>query len=269
MGLYTELTELKKRINQNWIALSAATAASRARFEQENVNSRRSYVTGRSTLYLQRRQELFGNEPLEEIFATKRRRIQQLEEEVNSAEVVDKQNSILNAIGARMSEWGKRLNLEFGTSPLRIDIKKLNVVADTPQGPVTLDRMGSAENWVGYHLVAFAALHSHFIGEKRPVPRFLMLDQPSQVYFPQDKPMRDQTEQPDEDELAVLKMFGLLAELVTSLEGQFQVIVMDHADLHERFFQAAVVQRWRNGEALIPSSWITSTEPFEKEKPLE
>jgi hypothetical protein len=44
---------------------------------------------------------------------------------------------------------------------------------------------------------------------------------------------------------------------VTSMKGQFQIIVMDHADLHDRFFQDAVVQRWRNGKALIPLEWIT------------
>src|SRR5260370_27130613 len=210
VGMYVRLTELRQKINQNWIALSAATAASRALAEQEDVYRQRSYVTGRITLYLQSREELFGGEPLEEIFTTKKKRIEQLEEELNRAEVLEKQASILNSIGARMSDWGKRLSLEFSTSPLRIDIRRLNVVADTPHGPVPLDRMGGGENWVGYHLVAFAALHSHFVNEKRPLPRFLMLDQPSQVYFPQDRGMREQTQQPDVDEIAVLRMFNFL-----------------------------------------------------------
>jgi archaellum component FlaC len=263
VGIYSQLAELKKQINQNWVSLTAATVASRVLAEQENVNRRRSYVTGRISLYLQSRQEIFGGEPLEEILTTKKRRVQQLDEELNRAEVIEKQTSILNAIGARMSEWGKKLSLEFGTSPLRIDIKKLSVVADTAQGPVPLDRMGSAENWVGYHLVAFAALHTHFINENRPTPRFLMLDQPSQVYFPQERPMRAQAEKRDEDELAVLRMFQFLAEVVRSMDGKFQIIVTDHADLVDEFFQAAVVQRWRNGEALIPIQWVSSPQTTE------
>ena len=182
--LYAQLGDLKKRINQNWLALSAATAASSALAEEENTYQRRSYVTGRITLYLQSRLELFGDEPLEEILLTKMKRIDALEEELNKAEVIEKQTSIPNAVGARMSDWGKLLNLDFSISPSRIDIRKQNVVADTPHGPVPPDRMGGGENWVGYHLVAFAALHSHFVSEKRPLPRFLMLDQPSQVYFP-------------------------------------------------------------------------------------
>ncbi|MFF1681539.1 DUF3732 domain-containing protein [Streptomyces sp. NPDC058256] len=45
--------------------------------------------------------------------------------------------------------------------------------------------MGSAKNWIGYHLVAHLALHTYFLRERRPVPRFLMLDQPTQAFFPE------------------------------------------------------------------------------------
>jgi hypothetical protein len=125
--------------------------------------------------------------------------------------------------------------------------------------------MGGGENWVGYHLVAFAALHGHLISQNRPVPRFLMLDQPSQVYFPQDRPMHAKTEELDEDEIAVLRMFRFLKDVTDTLEHKLQIIVMDHADLHDDFFQDAVVQRWRKGEALIPRDWIApnSTPPPE------
>ena len=254
--MYKDLSALRQDLQRNWTALSAATAASRAFAEQENNYRRQSYVTGRITLYLQSRQEIFGGEPLEEIFLQKKKRIQELEDELNNAEVAEKQNSILNAVGSQMSEWGKELNLEFSSSPLRIDIRKLNVVADTSKGPISLDKMGGGENWVGYHLVAFSALHSHFVTENRPIPRFLMLDQPSQVYFPQDRPNRNESLPPDEDELAVLRMFTFLKQVVDRLNGNFQIIVMDHADLHDQFFKEAVVQRWRNGKALIPIEWI-------------
>jgi hypothetical protein len=46
--------------------------------------------------------------------------------------------------------------------------------------------IGSGVNWVGYHLLALLALHRYFIEKRRPVPAFLILDQPSQVYFPPD-----------------------------------------------------------------------------------
>ena len=34
------------------------------------------------------------------------------------------------------------------------------------------------------------------------------------------------------------------------------MIVLDHADFDVEWFQDAVRQRWRDGEALIPESWI-------------
>jgi len=256
--LYDQLGELRKLIERNWSALSATIAASKATAAQENSYRQRSYVNGRISLYLQSRQELFGDEPLEEKIVVARARIGQLTDELASAEIEDKQTSILNTIGVNMSTWGKELNLEFSHSPLRIDIRKLNVVADTPHGPIPLDKMGGGENWVGYHLVALAALHAHLVSEKRPVPRFLMLDQPSQVYFPQDRPMHAKTEELDEDEIAVTRMFRFLSEVARTLDQKLQIIVMDHADLHDAFFQDAVVQRWRKGEALIPHHWISS-----------
>lgn len=78
-------------------------------------------------------------------------------------------DSILNLVGTQMSEWTK-LTLEYSKFPLRIDLGRLNVVADTPDGPVPMDRMGGGENWVGYHLLAHLALHRWFMQHKRPVP---------------------------------------------------------------------------------------------------
>ena len=61
------------------------------------------------------------------------------------------------------------------------------MVADGTDGPIPMERMGSGENWVGYHLIAHFALHRWFAERHRPVPRFVFIDQPSQVYFPEDE----------------------------------------------------------------------------------
>jgi len=45
--------------------------------------------------------------------------------------------------------------------------------------------VGSGENWMGYHISTFLALHEYFSQKKNsPVFNFLVIDQPSQVYFP-------------------------------------------------------------------------------------
>jgi Protein of unknown function (DUF3732) len=130
-------------------------------------------------------------------------------------------------------------------------------VADTEEGPVPLEKMGSGENWVGYHLVAHLALHDWFVKKNRPVPGFLVLDQPTQVYFPAEQDSeRSLSALNDEDRKAVVSMFRLMAECVDDLKGDLQILVTDHADIQEKWFQDAIVGRWR-GEKLIPDEWIS------------
>ncbi|MFJ8078979.1 DUF3732 domain-containing protein [Streptomyces sp. NPDC096176] len=51
-----------------------------------------------------------------------------------------------------------------------------------------------------------------------------------------------------------------LQQTLEALSGDFQVIVMEHADLEDEPFRSAVEARWRrsNGEALVPHEWITA-----------
>ena len=35
----------------------------------------------------------------------------------------------------------------------------------------------------------------------------------------------------------------------------FQVIVTEHADIDESWYQTAVVERWRGGLKLVPEDW--------------
>lgn len=133
------------------------------------------------------------------------------------------------------------------------------VVVDREDRPVPLNNLGSGENWVGIHLVAHLALHNYFVTHDRPVPHFLFLDQPSQVYYPKEKDTEwegslDATK--DEDKAAVSRMFNLIFEVVQSLSPNFQVIITDHADLSEPDFKESVIARWRGDDALIPKDWV-------------
>ena len=55
-----------------------------------------------------------------------------------------------------------------------------NNVQGTPTKSIPLTQMGSGAYWVAYHLLIHFALHKHLVKAERPVPRFLILDQPSQ-----------------------------------------------------------------------------------------
>ncbi|WP_240958530.1 DUF3732 domain-containing protein [Streptomyces barkulensis] len=84
-----------------------------------------------------------------------------------------------------------------------------------------------------------------------------MLDQPSQVYFPEDEP-EDGT-LAGSDRIALLNLYKAIQRTIDALDGDFQVIVMEHADLTDEPFHSSVQDRWRrnNGKALVPDDWIT------------
>lgn len=162
-----------------------------------------------------------------------------------------------------MSRWAAQLHLEHSEFPLRLDLKRLTVVADDVEyGPIPMNRMGSGENWVGYHLIAYFALHKWFVERQRPVPRFIFLDQPSQVYFPEDSDWQQNNEGNvgGEDRQKVAEMYKLADEFVRTLDGQLQIIVTDHANIDQQWFQECIVDRWRDGTKLIPSDWEVSTQ---------
>lgn len=50
-------------------------------------------------------------------------------------------------------------------------------------------------------------------------------------------------------------------QVVTELAPDFQIIVSDHADLPRTWYQEAVRYNWRNGEKLIPTTWIDTNPP--------
>lgn len=185
-----------------------------------------------------------------------RKRVQALEALLDPEDTADRLSSILNIIGEFMTRDSEKLDLEHSGSRLRLDIRQLGVVADTLDGPVPLQRMGSGENWVGYHVLAHLALHRWFRQRQRPVPAFLFFDQPSQAHYPPEQDREgDVAALPDEDREAVYKLFKLISDVGKELSPRFQVIIADHADLREPWFSDAVVARWR-GKGLVPQDWI-------------
>ncbi len=190
---------------------------------------------------------------------TARSRVAILEQTLNVENAQEKVDTYLNIIGRYMSTYSSELDLEHRGNQLRLDIRNLTVIADTLDGPVPLYRMGSGENWVGYHVLAHLGLHKWFRQKQRPVPSFLIFDQPSQAHYPPERDAEGSINAlKDEDKTAVLQLFKLISTAAQELAPGLQIIVMDHADLKDSWFEAAVVERWRGGMKLIPSDWISS-----------
>lgn len=195
-------------------------------------------------------------EVLRQQLARARRNVEALEAELDEDNDREQLTSRLVAVGRDMSRYAEQLQLEHRSDSVRLDLARLTVVTDTPTGPAPLFRIGSAANWIGYHLVTHLALHRFFTLQGRPVPRFLMLDQPTQAHYPAEADNATGAPELDADRIAVRRMFELMRDVVDELAPAFQVIVCDHADLPEQWFKEAVRHRWRHGVKLIPADWL-------------
>lgn len=251
------LDEAKTRLRENREVLECLQ---RTNSEVERIRdgfARRSYVLGRVALYLESLPVISDDSQLRQERERLTREIDVLAQELSDEAIEERMQSFIGRMTQDMSTWSQQLNLEFSECPLRLDAKRLTVVADTDDGPVPMDRMGSGANWVGYHLIAHLALHKWFVTKHRPVPRFLFVDQPSQVYFPQDPDVGSESvESQEDDRQAVAQMYRISKGVVDSLNGKLQIIMTDHADIAEQWFQDCIVERWRGGLKLVPEDWL-------------
>ena len=254
--LEDRLEEAQRKLRENRESLEAILASNKRLQELRDRSARRAHVLGRIGLYLESLPHLEDTSELKSAIAALQEKIAQLEEELSDEVVQDRIQSFLSNLSRDMSEWAHELRLEHSEHPLRLDLKRLTVVADSDNGPIPMERMGSGENWVGYHLIAHFALHKWFVGHDRPVPRFLFIDQPSQVYFPEDRDWAQSADDtPGEDRQAVSRMYRLALTLVDQLAPSLQIIMTDHANIDEEWFQDCIVERWREGQKLVPPEW--------------
>ncbi|MBF0555842.1 MAG: DUF3732 domain-containing protein [Nitrospirae bacterium] len=254
---YERLEITKQKLRENRESLEfVQTFNTKLRTIRDRV-LRRAYVLGRIGLYLESLPNLEDNSDLNIEINILADRISVIETELRNKIDQERLKSILSSINQDMNSWAKKLKLEHSESTLRLDIKHLTVVADTDDGPIPMENMGSGENWVGCHLIAHFALHKWFVQGNRPLPRFLFIDQLSQVYFPAEKDFDGSMEDiQDEDREAVVRMYNLALDVVKGLAPNLQIIMTDHADIKEQWFQDCVIERWRDDKKLVPLSWI-------------
>lgn len=260
------LTSLDSQTSELRDQLRATDAALRALREGDNDTGtlsgqeRRAFTCGRisATLAALTRTDDYALRRLQLEYDAAARTVTALEAELDDNEERMQLDSRLAALSRDMTRWSRQLALEHGDG-VRLDINRLTVVTDTAQGPAPLWRIGSAENWIGAHLVTHLALHRYFTLNNRPVPRLLMLDQPTQAYYPSEIERQTGIPENDSDREAVRRMFRLLYDIAAELSPNQQIIVCDHANLPEEWFRDSVVQNWRDGAALIPQTWISGT----------
>ncbi len=258
-GLERKRSDLRQNIREQSATIRNILQEEDAARRLRDTNALRMRVIGRISLWLESMGANENSSLLQDTVQKAEMRVTELEKRLDPEDKEERLTSILSRIGRQMSQWAQELGLEYSDNPVRLDLKKLTVVVDTEDGVLPLARIGSAQNWLGYHLTVLLALHKHFCQQSRPVPHFLFLDQPSQVYYPPDQDIStdDSLEYlSDIDRQALRRIFKLIFDAVESLYPNFQVIVTEHADLKDdNRFQSSIVEKWRQGEALIPQEW--------------
>jgi hypothetical protein len=182
------LQELRAALTRNQEQLDTFSAGQRVAQDVPDARHRAAIVQGRISLFLETAarhvQAPQAVDRRDEISS----QIAELEEQIGAGARDDRLSSFVSLISAKIKDKAVNLDLEHHESPIRLDPKGLTVVADTTRGPVRLADMGGGENWLGYHVATMLSMHEWFCEQNSPVPRFLVLDQPSQVYFPEDAP---------------------------------------------------------------------------------
>lgn len=199
-----------------------------------------------------------------------RARADELDRALDLTRQRERERDIHVSISRGIVRFIKRLEIEGAEGLPSLDQRELNVKFQRDGGhkPEFLWEIGSGENWMAYHLATMFSLHALFIrrGSKNPVPTFLVIDQPSQVYFPSDtykefveKDSAREDVARKEDLERTRQIFSTIS-YVQSVLPDLQVIILDHADRNTWGDLGNVdeVANWRGGDALIPEDWRRS-----------
>ncbi|MDB6122911.1 MAG: hypothetical protein JWQ71_1904 [Pedosphaera sp.] len=198
------------------------------------------------------------------------RRVAELRHQLDQNAIYRRQDVALDKLSDTCRHYAEILGVEHPEQPVRIDIRNLTLTVKGPQGRQDyLWEIGSAANWMGYHIACLLALHEHFLevadSSTSPVPQFIFIDQPSQAFFPErmsvERNLTNETEpEPDSDDIKrVQRIFRALSEAVSRTNKRLQIIVIEHVG--EAYWSGIpnvhVVERWRGSDALIPPHWLS------------
>lgn len=137
-----------------------------------------------------------------------------------------------------------------------------------------LNKIGSGSNYMCYHLATMLGLHEYFYklkerGKTNYIPSFLILDQPSQVYYPERLRGKRKLDKKESEDLQNTRtIFDVCSEFMTRTNNEVQIIILEHAsdETWSGISNIHQVEEWRGEEkdgiydddynALIPKDWL-------------
>jgi chaperonin cofactor prefoldin len=256
------IENLKQTIREKEIELSSAISASEEINKMHTKQNAIAKIIGRISFFIDTFKPDVQIQFLENEKNRMELKIYELEKKAGLEDYEERLTSALNNISSKMTQYIKKFEAEFKEFPFRFDLKQLTVVIDRADRPISMSRTGGGENHLAYHLSAILALHYFSALKGRPIPHFLFIDQPSQVYFPSESVYSKadgsfQKTEADADINAVRKLFKFLYDYSKDEVSDFQIIITEHANLRDEWFQKALIEpQWQKPPALVPMDWI-------------
>lgn len=261
--LIDEKNRISQQIDERRASLRAIEKENEASQQIRNENSRTARIIGRISYYLENLSISDETQDLRSDLEKAQSAVELLEKELDIVNVEERQTALLNLISYWMTDWAKLLRLEYSRDyHYQFDLNKLTVQANLPDRIVPMVNMGGGRNILGCHLITMFSFHKYFLRQNRPVPSFLVLDQPTQGFFVNPDIYKEMIEGDLskislDDREDIQNTFDFLFKVCTELSPNMQVIVLEHANLNTSKFQKALVEEpWNSENALIPLSWI-------------
>lgn len=262
-----EVADLRKKLRGVDEELSAVSAALSHLEEEQNRSQFQIHeierFIGKLRASLEQYEAISQNSDDDEIRSLKHRRAV-LRGKLEAAGVEAKIEASIEKISVYTGEMLVSLDMDNPDWIVRFDYKNLALrIRDNEGVNRYLNQIGSASNWLSYH-IAFSLALQKYLQEQSPLttPSFIFYDQPSQVYFPREESLTKKVmndDGVDDDREAVRKIFKAYNDFLKGNSFDFQVIVTEHAgkDIWGEMELVHEVEHWtHDGEKLIPEEWI-------------
>lgn len=260
----TDVGNATERLRAVQIRKRALTGRSKEASEQQFSAKRTERFIGNLESSLGLHRKLGSDSELVEEVRTLKETVLALEGELRGQDVEARKRRALRTVNTNAEKLLPHLDIENPNDPISLETNDLTIKVLGSERDDYLSEIGSGSNWLSYHLAVLLSLHQFYLSQKNsPVPAFLVLDQPSQVYFPKhvvskDVEVEEDPKVRDEDVDAVRKAFEVMGSVVRSEKGRLQLIVLDHAssEVWGGIDEVVGLPEWRGGTKLVPMEWI-------------
>lgn len=263
-SLRKERDVLKKELKELYIKAESLNKQILTEFNTKNEYEKALLLKGRTEANAQNlieRNNLLSNSRSD--YSELEAQIEELKNKLAGFNLKEELQKAQILLSEKMSAICELLDFEeeFKPGKLLFDLEKFSLKYNIKDKEnILLSEMGSGSNWLAIHLSTFLGfLYLHSVTPTSKIPSILVLDQPSQVYFPKvykqlDEEVENEQKKVDDNILQVKNIFKVISDEIANIDMACgykpQVIVLEHADEDE--FSQFIKYRWhKDGKKLI------------------